>query len=174
MKKIIIIGPAHPLRGGIAAFNERLANALLEEGHQVHIETFKLQYPNFLFPGKTQYSDSPEPDNLNIDVTINSVNPFNWIKIGRKLKKMNADLAIVAFWLPFMGPCLGKICSIIKRNRKTKIVSLTHNLIPHEKRPGDGLFIRYFGKKADAFLAMSKSVLKDIETTFPSAKSSYS
>jgi hypothetical protein len=104
-KKVIIIGPAHPLRGGLASFNERLAYAFQEDGHEVTIYTFSLQYPGFLFPGTSQYSTSPAPESLSIKVSINAINPFNWLKIGRELNKLKPDLIVVRYCLPFMGPC---------------------------------------------------------------------
>lgn len=160
---IVILGTAYPFRGGMAAFNERFANALLAEGNQVRIENFKLQYPNFLFPGKTQYSDGPAPKNLNIHSTVNSINPFNWFKIGLKLKKEKPDIVIIGYWLPFMAPSLGTIAKIIKSNKHTKIVSLLHNIIPHENRPGDKLLSRYFVKQNHGFISLSKSVLNDLK-----------
>jgi glycosyltransferase involved in cell wall biosynthesis len=160
---IIIIGPAHPLRGGLASYNERLAKAFQEEGHRASIYTFSLQYPGFLFPGTTQYSTEPAPTDINIHVCINSVNPFNWIAVGRKLKRLQPDLIVVRYWLPFMGPCLGTILRIVKRNHKTKVVCIADNIIPHEKRPGDNVFTRYFVKSVDAFITMSEKVLKDLD-----------
>ena len=159
--KITIIGPAHPLRGGIASSTERVAKAFLDENHEVNIVTFSLQYPSFLFPGKTQYSPDPKPD-LDISAEINSINPLNWIKVGQKLKKQRPDLIICKFWLPFMGPCLGTILRIVKSNRHSKIVSIIHNIIPHEKRPGDKLFARYFVQPVEGFVVMSKSVHQDM------------
>ena len=69
MAKVIIIGPGHPLRGGLATFNQRLAKEYIDEGHDSSIYSFSLQYPSFLFPGKTQYSDEPAPENLTIHPT---------------------------------------------------------------------------------------------------------
>jgi len=163
-RKIIIIGTAHPLRGGLANYNERIAKAFLENGDEVTIYNFSLQYPGFLFPGKTQYSSEPPPENLDIKTIINSVNPFNWIKIGRKIKKLKPELVIIKFWIPFMAPCLGTIARIAKKNKHTKIVSILDNIIPHEKRIGDKALANYFVKSVDGFIAMSKSVLTDIET----------
>jgi len=163
-KKIIIIGPAHPLRGGIAVFNERLAEVLQEDGHEVMIYSFSLQYPNFLFPGKTQYSEDAPPTQLNIQVKVNSINPFNWIKIGREIQRMKPDIVIGRFWLPFMGPCFGTILRIIKRNKKTRIIGFVDNIIPHEKRPGDYIFAKYFVGACDAFLVMSKTVEAQLRT----------
>ncbi|MGF2413755.1 MAG: glycosyltransferase, partial [Ferruginibacter sp.] len=103
--KVIIIGPAHPLRGGgMATFNERLARQFMQEGFDTSIYTFSLQYPSFIFPGTSQYSEEPAPKDLNIKVCINSINPFNWIKVGYRLKKEKADLIVVRYWLPLMGP----------------------------------------------------------------------
>lgn len=164
MKKVVIIGAAYPLRGGLATYNERLAKAFLDEGDDVSIYTFSLQYPGFLFPGKTQYSEGPPPENLNINTCINSINPLNWIKAGRQLKKQKPDLVIIKFWLPFMAPCFGTIARIIKSNHHTKVISIIDNIIPHEKRPGDRFLADYFVKSTDAFITMSRSVLKDMET----------
>jgi len=159
---IYIIGPAHPLRGGLASYNERLARAFQEEGHHVSIYTFRLQYPGFLFPGTTQYSSEPVPTDISIKICINSINPLNWIKTGWHLKKQKPDLIIVRYWLPFMGPCLGTILRIVKKNKHTRIVCIADNIIPHEKRLGDTLFTKYFIKPVDAFITMSEKVLKDL------------
>jgi glycosyltransferase involved in cell wall biosynthesis len=160
--KVIIIGTAYPYRGGLAAFNERLAKELIKEGHNVEIFTFTLQYPSFLFPGKTQYSSSPAPENLNIYRTINSINPLNWLKIGKEIRKQKPDLVIIKFWTPFLAPCFGTIAKQIKKNKHTKIFSILDNIIPHEKYFYDSILIKYFVKSVDAFVAMSKSVLADL------------
>lgn len=157
----MIVSPAHPLRGGIAALTERLAGELQKGPYEVTIVSFSLQYPSFLFPGKTQYSTDPPPANLDIRSWINSVNPINWLLTGWKIRKLDPDLIVVRYWLPFMGPCLGTLLRIAKRG-KTKVVAITDNVLPHEKRPGDRLFTRYFIGAADAFITMSKSVEEDL------------
>ena len=162
MKKVIIIGPAHPLRGGLASFNERLAREYQNQGNEVVIYTFSLQYPGFLFPGSTQYSSEPAPSDLTIRVCINSVNPLNWVATGNELKTYKPDLIVVRYWLPFMGPALGTILRRVKKNRHTKIVCIADNIIPHEKRPGDTPFTRYFLQPVDAFVTMSEKVMKDL------------
>jgi glycosyltransferase involved in cell wall biosynthesis len=165
--KIIIIGPAYPLRGGLASYNERLAKAFIENSHNVSIYTFSLQYPGFLFPGTTQFSTEPPPKDLDIHVRINSINPFNWLSVGNELKKYNPDLIVVRYWLPFMGPALGTILRKVKKNGHTKIVSITDNIIPHEKRPGDVAFTKYFLKPIDSFITMSEKVLIDLKKFEP-------
>lgn len=170
--KIAYIGAAHPLRGGLATFNERLATELIAQGHDVTIYSFSLQYPSFLFPGKTQYTNEPAPKGLKIESVINSVNPVNWIRIGRKISKERPDLVIIKYWLPFMGPCFGTILRQIKRNGHTKVLCILDNVIPHERRPGDVPFTKYFLKPVDAFVAMSREVLKELRS-FTSQPAAY-
>lgn len=162
--KIVIVGPAYPYRGGLAAFNERLAKAYIDQGNEVIIETFTLQYPSFLFPGKTQYSDGQIPKNLYITRSINSINPINWLRIGRKIRRLNPDVVIMKFWTPFMAPCLGSIANIIKKNKKIKLISIIDNIIPHEKHFWDRFLANYFVKNMDGFIVMSKSVLGELNT----------
>lgn len=170
---IVLIGPAHPLRGGLATYDERLATALQDQGHKVTMYSFSLQYPSFLFPGKTQLTDEPAPAHLTIKTVINSVNPFNWLKVGSMLKKERPDLVIVRYWIPFMGPCLGTILRIAKKNRHTHVLCIADNVLPHERRPGDVPFTRYFLKSVDSFVTMSKKVLSDL-AQFSSKRARYS
>jgi len=163
-KSVVIVGSAYPLRGGLANYNERIARAYQDQGAEVKIFTFSLQYPNFLFPGKTQYADGPAPEGLDIEVSLNSVNPLSWIHLGRKIKNLAPDLLIIKFWIPFMGPSLGTVARIAKRNGKTKVVTIIDNIIPHEKRPGDRILANYFVGAVDGFISMSESVLDDLKT----------
>ncbi len=161
LKKVVIIGPAYPYRGGIATYNERLAKEFLDHGYDVKIETFNLQYPNFLFPGKTQFSTNEPTDKLTINRSINSVWPLNWLKVGNRIKKEQPDLVIVRYWLPFMGPSLGTITRRIQSNGHTKVICLADNVIPHEQRLGDAVFTRYFLNGVNGLLAMTQKVLDD-------------
>jgi glycosyltransferase involved in cell wall biosynthesis len=164
MEKVLIIGPAWPLRGGLASFNQRLAWEFQLNSKSCEIISFSLQYPNFLFPGTTQFSSDPAPAGIKIHSWINSVNPLNWISVGRRLKKIKPDIIIVRFWLPFMGPALGTILRQVKKNRHTKIICIADNVIPHEKRPGDKAFTKYFLGSCDAFITMSEKVMKDLRS----------
>jgi glycosyltransferase involved in cell wall biosynthesis len=134
-KSIIIIGPAYPLRGGLATF---------------------------LFPGTTQYSSEAAPEGLKILSKINSINPLSWIYVGNELKNLKPDIIVVRYWLPFMGPALGKILRTVRKNNHTKIIAITDNILPHEKRPGDIAFTKYFLKSPDAFITMSEKVMNDL------------
>lgn len=167
--KVIILGPAWPYRGGIAAFSERLACEYQSQGHEVELVTFTLQYPGFLFPGKTQYSTEPAPEGLGIRRMMSSVNPFSWLRTGRYIRRQRPDLVVSPFWLPFMAPCFGTILRVAKRKGMRR-VAILHNLIPHEHRPGDKLFARYFVRSNDAFVTLSRSVLEDIDRFDPERK----
>lgn len=176
MASIGIIGTAYPFRGGLAAYNERLARAFQQAkidqtlpssdsditAHEVVIYTFTVQYPAFLFPGKTQYVDAPPPEDLKIVRCIHSLNPINWIRVGLILSRRHLDVVVVKYWLPFMSPCLGTILRLIRRNRHTRIICILDNVTPHEHHLLDGLLTRYFLKPVDAFIAMSEQVLHDL------------
>ena len=162
--KIIILGTAYPFRGGLATFNERLARQLQAEGHEVEVITFTLQYPSFLFPGKTQYSSEQAPADLHITQQVHSCNPFNWWKVGNKIRRMQPDLLISCYWMAFFAPCYGIIQRIAKRNGKTRCIGLVHNMIPHEPNLLDKLLAPFYVRHTDGFVALSESVVKDIDS----------
>jgi D-inositol-3-phosphate glycosyltransferase len=166
-RKILLIGPAHPLRGGLATFNERLIREYRDNGENACIYTFRLQYPSILFPGKTQFSSEPAPRDIPIFIKVNSINPINWIRIGLELRKQKPDFVIVKYWMPFMAPCFGTICRIINGNKHTRIITIIDNLVPHEKRTGDRLLSGYWIGSVDGCIAMSRSVLDELETFDP-------
>ena len=150
-QELILIGTTWPFRGGgIASFNERLARAFQDQGFKVTIYTFSLQYPSFIFPGKSQYSNTPAPKDLTINISINSINPLNWFKMGRIIRDKKASIVLVRYWLPFIGPCLGTILRIVKKNKVSTIICIADNIIPHEKRMGDKQLTQYFVKPIDA------------------------
>jgi D-inositol-3-phosphate glycosyltransferase len=169
-KHIFILGTTWPFRsGGISTFNERLARALISEGNEVTIYTFSLQYPGFLFPGKGQYSDQPAPKDLDIRIKVNSINPFNWILVGRELRKLSPDILIIRFWIPLMAPALGTIARIVRKNHHTRVIALADNIIPHERRIGDLIFTKYFVNSVDGFVTLSHKVLDDLKRLRPAA-----
>lgn len=165
--KITIIGTAWPYKGGLASFNERLAAELQDQGHEVEVITFTLQYPSFLFPGKSQYSSDPPPKGLKIKRLFSSVNPLSWLTTGVYIRKQSPDLILIKFWLPFMGPSFGQILRKVKRHRGCRVISILDNVIPHEHRPGDKAFTRYFLKPVDGFVSMSQQVLTDLHLFEP-------
>jgi glycosyltransferase involved in cell wall biosynthesis len=161
-KHIVIVGPAYPFRGGLATYNQLLASKLVAQGHRVELVTFTLQYPSLFFPGKTQYSSEEAPSDLLINKRINSINPLNWLKVGRQLARQKPDLVIFRYWMPFMAPAFGTIARLIRGNSKSKVVAITDNIIPHERRPMDRWFTSYFLRSCDGFVSMSRAVLQDL------------
>ena len=171
--KIIIVGPLHPYRGGIAAFTDRLAAEFVAENVDVELYTFTLQYPSILFPGKTQYSDAPAPNDISIFRRINSINPLTWIKTAKEIKTKNPDIVIFAYWMSFFASCYAKMAKIIKRNKVSRCIGLVHNMMPHEQSILDRLFSPHFVKRMDAFVALSKSVLADVSRLDKKSKPKY-
>jgi len=161
--KISLLGPAYPFRGGLATFNERLARQFSSECKDTDIRTFTRQYPRFLFPGKTQYSNGPAPEGIKITRELNSINPFTWIRTGLKIRKERTDILLIRYWLPFMAPCLGVVARIAKSNKFTVIISVVDNVIPHEKRPGDIMLTKFFMNSIDGAVVLSDSVQKEVE-----------
>lgn len=172
-KKVVIVGPAYPLRGGLSTYNERLCKGFNDRGDQCSILSFSLQYPNFLFPGKTQYSTDPAPTDIDIDTAINSVNPLNWIKVGLKYRKLAPEIMVFRYWMPFMAPALGTIARIAAGNKKTRMVAIADNIYPHEKHFYDKPCTNYFVNSIDGFITMSQSVLSDLKTLVPQKPSQY-
>ncbi len=168
--KIIIIGPSYPYRGGIADTNESMCRALSKEGHDTSIITFTVQYPSFLFPGKTQYAVDKKPPNISITRLINSINPLNWIWVARKINRLKPDLVIVRYWLPVLAPCLGTIVRLLNKNVVT--IAMCDNVIPHEKRLGDRSLTRYFIGAFNGFMTLSKTTLEEL-TSFTDKSKRY-
>lgn len=160
--KITFLGPAHPYRGGIATFNERLARQFISECKEVDIRTFSLQYPGFLFPGKTQYTDNPAPEGIRILREINAINPLNWLCRGFRLRNEKPDILLVRYWTPFLAPCLGTLARIVRSNKYTVVISLVDNALPHEKHPGDRCLTKFFINSIDGAAVLSDTVERDV------------
>ncbi len=164
IQKSAIIGPAFPLRGGIAQLNESLSAELSRQGIENSIFSFYMQYPNFLFPGTSQKEavDRKGPEGVKIFASISSVNPISWWFTARKIAKQSPDFIIVRFWLPFMGPCLGTICKWVKGRTSVPVIAILDNVVPHERRIGDTVFTRYFLNQCDGFVTMSSTVQEEL------------
>ncbi len=160
--KIVIVGPAHPYRGGLATFNECMAQEYVRQGHDVQVETFTLQYPSFLFPGKTQYTTDAPPVGVSIKRTLHTLNPFNWLKVGRRLAKEKPDMVFLRYWMPYMAPCMGVLGRLIRKNKHTRVIGLVDNIIPHERHIGDGFLSNFYVKGMDAFVVLSDAVKEEL------------
>ena len=161
--KIAIVGPAHPYRGGLASIMETMAREYQSRGYDVRILTFTLQYPEFLFPGKSQTIDTPPPSDLNITRRVSTVNPLSWISVGRELRKEQPDIVLMKYWTPFMAPCFGTIARIARGNGITKTICQIDNVEPHEHHITDRIFNRYFLGSMDGFIYMSEQVHSELK-----------
>ncbi len=160
--KIQFLGPAHPFRGGLAAIMQTMARHYQAEGHEVKLKTFTVQYPQFLFPGKSQYTDAPAPEDLRIERCIHTANPFNWIRQGLRIKRERPDVVILKYWTPFMAPCFGTIARLARRNGQTKFICQIDNVEPHEPHFFDRWFNRWFLGAMDGFVYMSEQVHREL------------
>ena len=162
--KITIVGPAHPYRGGLASIMQSMAREFSSRGDTVDIKTFKLQYPSFLFPGKSQTVDTEAPADLNITRCINTINPFNWIRIGHKIRRERPDFVLLKYWTPFMAPCFGTIARIARRNGHTRVICQIDNVEPHESHIIDRPCNYYFLRSVDGYVYMSEQVNKELKS----------
>lgn len=156
--KIVLLGPAHPYRGGLASIMETMAREWQSRGHEVRIYTFTVQYPSLLFPGKTQYVTTPAPEDLHIERVMNTVNPLNWLSLGLRLRRECPDMVVMKYWTPFMAPCFGTIARIARSNGVTKFVCQIDNVEPHEHHIIDRPCNHYYLGAVDGFVYMSEQV----------------
>lgn len=166
--KIAYLSVFYPYRGGIALFNYDLCKSL-QEKHEVKAFNFSLQYPNFLFPGTTQYlEEGNDATKIESERVLNSVNPFTYFSTAKAIKAYNPDILVIGYWMPFVGPSLGTVAGLLKKS--CKVVSVVHNAIPHETKIIDKPFTQYFLKRNHGLIALSKAVEDDIKKLYPSAK----
>ena len=160
----LIIGPAHPYRGGIAETNHELALAFKKNGKKVQIWTFNKLYPKFIFPGKTQFSNQNAPKNIDIKRMIHAYSPFQWHSVVKEIKALNPEVIIFRYWTPFLAICYGYIARNVGSN--IKCIGMVDNWIPHENRISDKFLNNYFGNGCSSFITLSKSVANEIKLNF--------
>ena len=160
-KSFILVGPAHPYRGGIAHFTETLAEGLAARGHRVSIATFTRQYPERLFPGASQYAEGPPRHAAPTVRLIDAVDPRSWWRAARRLATQQPDAVVFQHWMPFFGPAFGTVARLLPKT--TRCLAVVHNAKPHERRPGDRLLSRYFFSACDGFIALSEAVEQDLK-----------
>ena len=165
--KIAYLSSFYPLRGGIAQFNASLYR-FFEKEHEIKAFTFKRQYPEFLFPGETQYvTEKDKADKIDSIPLLDSINPFSYFSTAKAINRFGPDLLIMKYWMSFFGPSLGTVARLMKPH--TKVITILDNVIPHEKRIIDEPFTKYFLKQNDGFVAMSDSVKRDLLSFLPQA-----
>jgi glycosyltransferase involved in cell wall biosynthesis len=160
--RIVLVGAAYPLRGGIAHYIALLYRALEERGHDVHVLSFKKQYPSLFFPGKTQWDEGEELIAVDSVPILDPIHPLSWMKAFFWLKEMRPDLLIFKYWMPFFAPCYAAVAFLAKAFLGAKVLFILDNVVPHEKKIADGFLTRIGLRFVDFFIAQSETVLRDL------------
>ncbi len=161
---LALVGPLYPYRGGIAHFTHSLGRRLEARGHTVRAVTFRRQYPEFLFPGRTQFEASRPADAFDAPRLLDTINPVSWERTARHLRGLAPDAVVFQYWMPFLAPALG---SVARRLGTARRLAVVHNALPHERRPGDRALGRYALRAMDGLLVLSDSVRRDVEALAP-------
>ena len=162
-KKISLIGPCHPYRGGNALFVTHLYHAL-KDTFDIQVLNYSLLYPDFLFPGTTQFDKSLRPINpVPNERVLNSMNPFTWMRTAKRIEGFSPDLIVFDWWNPFFGPSHFSISWFLKNRFRNRILFITENVISHEGRWIDRILTRIGLRNASSFMALSDNVVKDLE-----------
>ncbi len=158
--KIAILSCFYPYRGGISQFNACLYGELSKE-HVVKAFNFKRQYPEFLFPGKTQYVTADD-EAVPVESTslLDTANPFTYGKTFRAIREWNPDILIVRYWMSYFAPSLGYITR--KMRKHCKVISILDNVIPHEPHFFDAPLTKYFLKGSTGCITLCEAVSKDL------------
>lgn len=167
--KIVIVGTAYPLRGGIAHYNALLYRALRERGHQVHVITFSRQYPSLLFPGRTQQDTGEEAIPVNAESLLDSINPLSWVRVALRIRQCAPDLVIFKYWMPFFAPCFAAVTFLSKLLCGTRVLYICDNIVPHESTPIDAALTRLGLGFVNHFVVMSTTVRQDLLRYVPDA-----
>jgi len=166
---IAILSTFYPFRGGIAQFSAALYREL-EKQHTVRAFTFSRQYPRLFFPGKTQYvTESDRADPVPAQPLLDCLNPITYWRTAAAIRAFRPDLLVTTFWMPFFAPSMGTVSARVRKSG-ARVISVVHNVIPHEPRPGDKLLLRYFLNRSDAFVVMNRSVARDLLALKPGAR----
>ena len=182
--RIVIVGTAYPLRGGIAHHIALLEQTLVRRGHDVKVITFKRQYPKFLFPGKSQEEvgvaigtsqAQNSPLSTPAEIIIDSINPLTWMEAGSIAAQFRPDLILFKYWIPFFAPAYGVLARTARRltrkhGRECRIGFIVDNVLPHEKRPGDLMLTKFAFRAVDYFIVLSDAVERDLKAVDPRAK----
>lgn len=161
-KSLVLLGPFYPYRGGIAHFLEIMYRGLQNRGHEVKAVTYTRQYPDLLFPGKTQYETQNVPDPVPAHRILDTIGPHTWFRTASNIARLKPDAVIYKYWMPFFAPAYGTIARYL-RKKDIKSIAVVDNAIPHERRPGDITLSRYFLRACRGLITMSESVQEDIK-----------
>lgn len=167
MKKIVLIGPVYPYKGGIAHYTSLLYRTLAKK-YNVEMISYKMQYPKILFRKEQKDYSNAMFQVENTQFLIHTANPFNIIRVGKMVKKKNPDMVIMQWWHPYFAPCYRLLCGAM--GKKIPKMFICHNVFPHERFPMDRLLTKMTLKKGDFFIVHAKSDEADLLTIRADAK----
>jgi D-inositol-3-phosphate glycosyltransferase len=165
--KIVLVGPAYPLRGGIAQYLAVLYQKLIARGHEVHFVSFIKQFPEWLFPGKTQLESSREVVDVQPVPRFAPLRVRSWSRTAREIVRHDPDLVVFKWWMPFFGPGYWSVARGVRRKSRARVAFILDNVIPHERRLGDRFLTRLAFSQVDFLIAQSRAVEKDFFRWFP-------
>lgn len=166
--KIAILSCFYPYRGGISQFNACLYGEL-SKTHIVKAFNFKRQYPEFLFPGKTQYvTKDDEAVPVESVSLLDTANPFSYVSTYRQIRAWEPDVLIVRYWMSYFAPSLGYITRRMRKH--CKVISILDNVVPHEQRFFDTPLTKYFLSGSDGSVTLCEAVSKDLLRLRPDAE----
>ena len=165
-KKIVLIGPVYPYKGGISHYTGMMYRALSKK-YQTYMVSYSFQYPKLLY--KKEQRDYTN-DSFRVEDTkywIHTANPVNWIHAASKIKRLQADLVIIQWWHPYFAPCYWALTRMLG---KKKIIFVCHNVFPHERFPLDRMLTKMVLKRGNAFIVQSGKDAEDLQMILPGAK----
>jgi glycosyltransferase involved in cell wall biosynthesis len=166
---ICLIGPAYPLRGGIAHYTTSLANALGKR-HKVTLLSYTRLYPSVFFPGTSEFDASRRRFAADCEPIFDPLNPLSWLRTARRIRALSPDLVIVQWWSPIFAISLGTVIRLAKRHGQPSVMFLCHNIRPHERLPGEKMLPRFAFSTADLFIVHSDEDLRNLQSIRPKAR----
>jgi len=167
--KIAAISTSYPMRGGMAHYVAQLYRKLVERGHDVRVISFSRQYPGLLFPGKTQADLSKDVDAIPCDALLDSINPLTWLRTAARIRSFAPDVLVLNYWMPFFMPAYATVACLVRACARTRVLFLCHNIVPHERRPGDRLLTRLGLRSGHGFIVQTEAVRDDLLRFRPNA-----
>lgn len=164
--RITLVGPAYPLRGGIAHHTYWLRRELAARGHAVQVISFRKLYPRLLFPGTTEMDTSGLRLDAGALAILTALGPLTWLQALRAIREFSPRVVVFQWWQPFFGPLVGMLARALG-NRGIKRVIECHNVFPHEGSPLDRRLLKFAFSPADHLITHSERDRRNVAAIVP-------
>ena len=168
MVKVALVGPVHPYRGGIAHYTTMLARALAVK-HETLVVSFRRQYPNWLYPGKTDRDPSREPLRVKAEYLLDPLYPWTWWSTANRIASFAPDVVVLQWWTTFWAPAFWVLAALLER-RGRKVLFIIHNVLPHEQRPWDAPLARLALRAAHDYLTQTEEEKRRLSLLLPNLR----